>query len=439
MISFEDLISKADKEFEKAWEKQISISSNLAPPEETNIALRKLISYNPSNEIIKQYDPNLQKISENVEKIAIDLTDKISKDSTNETLWLKLGYCYMLLEDYANALSSFTQVKQIQPHLNDPYFWYAFGTIYQHFQYYKEAFECFNIATKCTVELNCPAEFNYRLACLYRSLKKYDVALVTFDAIKNDPPANLMKDDILFQIAFTNQLAGNNDVALKMYQDLYERHPDSLDVIQQFTWFLSFLPQKEHLEYGKKILSSLSDDFAQNPRIKLSCARILMKLDQLTEAYDKYCKCLSFWNDNPIIWSGLSELYYKNSQLEDALIALRRVLHLNPCIVEGWLNLSFVCEELGDKKSAFSVISSAYQQLPNSPEIIARYQDIQKGKSTKGMVPFKDTSYFSEVAERISVSFINSSVSIPIELLSSDKEVIQSIKYLIRKCNSIFM
>ena len=438
MSSFEELISKADEEFEKAWEQQISISTNLAPPEETNIALRKLISYNPSSDIIKDYDPKLKTASQNVEKIAIDLSNKIAKDPKNENLWLKLGYCYMLLDDYANAHASFAQVKAIQPTLNDPSFWFAYGTVEQHFQYYKEAYECFNMVTKCTKELDCPAEFNYRLACLYRSLKKYEEALVSFESIKDDPPQNLMTDDILFQMAFTHQSAGKYDKALQMYQDLYQRHPECLDVIQQFTWFLSYLPQKEHLEYGKKILLSLSDDYAQNPRIKLSCARILMKLDDLTEAYSKYCKCLTFWNDNPIIWAGLSELYYKNSQLQDSLMALRRVIHLNPCVVEAWLNLAFICEKLDDKKMALNVITSAYQQLPNSPEIYARYQDLQKGKSTAGMIPFKDTSYFSEVAERIAISYINSSISIPIDSLSSDDEVIESIKHLLRKCDSIF-
>ena len=438
MSSLEELISKADKEFEKAWEKQISISNNLAPPEETNIALRRLISYNPASEIIKDYDPELKKATEKIEKLAIDLTKQIANNTTNETLWVRLGHCYMLLNDYSNAHACYAQVKSLQPGLNDPYFWFSFGVVYQHFSYFHEALECYNMTTKCTTQINCPADFNYRLACLYRSLKKYDEALESFNSIKNDPPANLTTDDILFQIAYTNQLASNSEITYKMYKDLYLRHPDSLDVIQQFTWFISFLSHKEYLEYGKKIISSLPEDYAQNPRIKLSCARILMELDDLTESYDKFCKCLTFWNDNPVIWASLSELYFRNGQFDDALIALRRVLHLNPSVVEGWLNLAFICEKLNDKKAAMQVITAAHQKSPNSPEIMARFQDFQKGKTSPGMVPFRDMSYFSEIADRAGIRFINSSVEIPYEMIAIDPEIDEACKHLYRRCDSLF-
>ena len=438
MTSIEDRILEADKIFEKAWEKHISISRELAPNDETQFALRRLISYNPSNTTISEYDTELHNHAKVIESLANNLSNQISKISDNESLWIRLGHCYFLLHDFTNAQASYLQAKSINPSIDDPYFWFCLGIIYQHFTYYNQALECYNNTTKCSSTIDCPSEFNFKLGVLYRALERYEEALASFESIKIDPPGNLKIEDIMFQIAYTNQLAGNAEAAYSIYNELYMNHPNNLFIIQQITWFISLQTQKDKLEYGKKIIDSLTPDQFKNPRIKLASARILMGLDDLATSYTQFCEGLSFWIDNPVIWAGLAELYNKNDQLDDVLVALRRVLFLNPYIAEGWLNFTYICEKQNDRSSAIKVITQAVQMLPNSLEIRARYQDIQRGKPASGMIRMTKMPFFTEVAEKEGTKCANNIIELPYTCVSDDPTIKQSIKVLCRKSQSIF-
>lgn len=437
-MSMEELISKADLEFENSWEKVVSISKNLSTTDETQFAIRRLMSYNPLNSAITQCDPNIGEPVKILTQKADEISQKITTDSENPKLWSALGHCYFLINDYPNALACYSRVKEYSPTFDDPYFWFCFGAVYQHLNYFNDALLCFNQATKTTEQVQCPAEFNYRLAVLYRSLGKYKESLESFESIVNSPPKKLTKDDILFQIAFTYQLMEDTDRAFATYDDLYKRSPKELDVLQQFMLFISFLTNKEYLKYGLEIVKSIPEQFANDPKVKLATARIYMTLEDLKESYSIYCECLSYWSDNPVLWCGLSELYFMNGQIEDAETALRRVIFLNPNVIEAWLNLSYISEGKDEKKKALKLISEGLAVNPDSVELKNKYADIQRGKLATSNIPFGKMSFFIQVAEKEGIRRISDPIDIPSKCISGNNDLQAAIHTLCEKRESLF-
>ncbi|EAY00209.1 TPR Domain containing protein [Trichomonas vaginalis G3] len=436
----EETIAKADSELEKSWELLIGITKSIAVMGDTKLALRKLCGYNPSNASIAFYEPKLKNPISILMTTTEEIMKQIQESPSAPELWAKLGHCYLQMNDYPNAAACYAKTKKIAPNFDNPYFWYAYGVVNQHFNYYNDAGECFSLSTKCSQKINFGADFNFKLAMLYRGTRDYTDALRVFDILRRDIPAKMTMDDINFQVAFTQQLAKRYDEAYSLYYDLYTRYPTIIEVVQQFLLFISLSGSREYLEQGAKIIQELPPEFQVDQTIQLAHARILLETDNLADSYAMYCRCLSYWNDNPILWCGLAELYYINQQYSDADIALNRVVFLNNKIPEVWLNISFIAEKAStDKISAINKIKTGLHVLPNSDLLKQRLDDLQKGKSTQGMSKLLDYSFFTQPAEREAQRRLSDTLYIPIEeIFPGNRSLAEALKTMADRYDSIF-
>ncbi|KAH0789176.1 TPR Domain containing protein [Histomonas meleagridis] len=429
-------IWKACDEVERTWEEVLELFQLIPSKKESELILYKILSFNPSNTIVSKNPKTSSAISE-INDIVLRLSDSIQADPHNYTNWVSLGHCYLLMHDHPNAYTAYTHALSLtqQNEIQDPNFWLGIGSVYQYFKY-NASIVFLRHADTIPTDSPLYSDLQFRIALANRDTGNYQKALEIFTDLIQSPPPDLLSDDILLHIAFTYQLDHQTTKATETYEALYQRHPDSLDLIQQYAWFLSL--QNDPISLNK--VDSLILQFNNDSTLKLISARIAMKRQDMTTAYHNYCDCITYWSDSPLFWCGLGVLYFKNDQMRDAVIAFQRALYLRGDIYEAWANLGLILELQEQPKNAFNIYQASIKQCPNSELLRERYHALESGRSrqpTPAMVlEINDSNYFTQAVERISEEY----VALPpaIEIKDLDKHSQEVLREFTLKPKSIF-
>ena len=277
----------ATSELEKMWSNMVEISG-LAEPDDkgsssiSSLALRRLISYNPNARTIDSAS-KLRPAVDAVNQIIVRKASELNSEKTSHQALIALAHCYLVLSDFPNAYAAYTNALKAVANIQDPFFWYGIGCVYHNFKYYKSAQEFFKKALSGVWEPALAADIKMRLAMVERELQNFPAAFQCFDEVKNQPPADLIQDDVLFHIAFTNQMADRNAEAADIYAKLYDRHRDSIELKQQYCWFLSVQDDNRSCNTATEIINSSAPD----PTLKLVSARLALKQCDMTGAHDR--------------------------------------------------------------------------------------------------------------------------------------------------------
>ncbi|KAK8866456.1 hypothetical protein M9Y10_009419 [Tritrichomonas musculus] len=424
-------LDRATKEYERSWGKLADLTSLFQSSNDTSISLCRLISYNPttlleknSNLSMEYFESDkIEKIDQSKEAISqqiIKTANQIEKDPSNVKLWIILGHCYALLNDFTNAYTAYTNVLNLDPSNKDPYFLYGIGSVRLHFKILNEKGSHFqNISLDKMPEA---PDVHLRFAIMLRMMGENFRALKEFDDIlqRKSLPPNLTVDDINFQKAFTYQLSNQHAKAKSMYESLYQNHPNTIEIIQQYCWFLSLSKDPQSLDEAERIIKKAD---INDPLLNFVKAQIAMKKDDMNTAYQSYCNCISFWSDSPLFWCGLGVLYFKNDQSQDAIVAFQRALYLKGELVEAWANLGLIFEFLGEPQNAMKIYEAAESKCENNQIIIERKKELQMGRrqpSQSMILEVNDSKYFQQVAEKIANQYIADSPFIPPEQIGLD-------------------
>lgn len=434
-------LASLTNELEPTWAKLANLGNLFNAPRELSLSLTRLISFNPTKPLTSI--PNLKLGNADQEKLQTlqdlveiitekikDIDTRIEKNPNDSSLWITLGHCYSLLNDFPNAYSAYSNVIRIDPYNHDPVFFYSIGSNRLHFKYYSEA----NTYFQKIINLNLPQSPDVRLryAVLLRlrgdnskSLKEFEKLLISSEQGDDNLPPNLHPDDIYFQIAYAYQIEGQIGRAKELYQKLLNRHPECLEILQQYCWFLSIQSDRDSLKEAEALIRKSGYN---DPLLKFIMARIAMKKDDMNTAYDRYCECILFWSDSPLFWCGLGILYLRNEQNADAIVAFQRALFLKDDSVELWVNLGLIYEIMQNNEYAMKVYNSAESRCGNHPLITQRIKDIQSNRildkaTLRSLVnEIPDSKYFDQIPEAIAARFLGDSPMIPsskIELDSS--------------------
>lgn len=419
-------LNLSSKETEKTWGKLADLTSLLNSPRDSLISLNRLISFNPTaklennpNITIEYYDPEkIELINQSKEVITqqiLKISNQIEKDPKNASLWIILGHCYALLNDFENAYTAYTNVLNLDPSSKDQYFLYGIGSVKLHYKYLVDSCSHFQNIISLNNMPESP-DIHFRYAIMLRMMGENLRALKALEDIKSKKtfPPNLTIDDIDFQIAFTCQLDNQFAKARSIYSMLYQRHPDTIEIVQQYCWFLSLLNDQQSLNEAEQLIhnSNLNDPF-----LNFVQAQIAMKKDDMNTAYNSYCGCISFWNDSPLFWCGLGVLYFRNEQDQDAIVAFQRALYLKGELVEAWANLGLIFELINDQESALKIYDAAETKCENNQIIVARKKALQMGKkaSRSMILEVSDSRYFQQIPEKIANQYLADSPLIPAE------------------------
>ena len=147
-------LNLAASEYEKSWGKLADLTSLFNSPKDTSISLTRLISYNPTTRLennpsitLKYFKPDkIEEINQSKDIITQQIqkiSNQIEKDQKNVKLWIILGHCYALLNDFANAYTAYTNVLNLDPNIKDQYFLYGIGSVRLFFKYLNESWSHF--------------------------------------------------------------------------------------------------------------------------------------------------------------------------------------------------------------------------------------------------------------------------------------------------------
>jgi tetratricopeptide (TPR) repeat protein len=435
-----DSLSQANTELEKMWESVVSLSDLAQTPEISQIACRRLVSYNPTNPVMIHTLPHLSKAIDALGQIVAARGTQLQSDPTNPEHYVVLGHCYLLLNDFPNAFTAYSHVLRLGPPVNSPFFHYAAGAVFQHFKYYRDSQEQLLVALRQGAH---PMDLRLRLAFVNRGLGECESALSSLDLVlQSTLPPMLTHDDIHFQVAYTHQLAGHVEKADHIYNDLYKRHPNTIEVLQQYCWFLSLQSDKPSFDRAERIMQQSGQ--SGEPMLRLAGARIAMKLQDMTLAYQRYCDCITFWTDSPLFWCGLGVLYFRNDQMQDAIVAFQRALYLRSELVDAWANLGLIFEMQRDHATAVAVYQQGIQACgeKDSKLLKERMAALNGGRfrspAASQIIELNESPFFVQVAERVAMDIVATPPPIPAKHIGIDASLEGLIAEMVPPHKSLF-
>lgn len=404
--STNSFLEQINLNLEESFTIAAAISKDMDCPEESQLAAKRVFSYNPNStkilDLFPQYAPIIEQISALVESIEKSLKNDLNKSE----LWVTLGYCYLTLGDFPNAIAAYAHALRIYQNSRDPNFWYAMGIVYEHYKYNDNAIDCFRKVFDLNPNFKFANDIFFRLGLIHRLLEDYDNSLAYFEKVKNSPPSNLKTEDIQFQIAYTYQLQKQYEKAMKIYCDLHNNFPDSLKLTQQYCWFMYMQYKDSNIEIVFDIVTKALQKNPYDPTLQLIAARVAMKNKNMAVAYQHYRFCISYCSDSPYFWCGLGVLYFKNSQTEDAIVAFQRAIYLKKEIKEGWLNIGLIHEQVGDYAMAEKIYQTGNQNCPNCPQFQERLNSINSQiKYNFPLMDIDDTKFIVPIPEQFAIEY----------------------------------
>lgn len=364
-----EILEEANHALELTWSSVFGFSEESHNELQTQLAARRLLSYNPQSRVVEEKLPQFYNA---VNSLCPVIKSRIKELDQSETVdkWKTLLFCYLLMNDMPNAYTSAAHALRLQSEIPDPYFNYCAGIVYQFFHYYEDAIKFYKRPTE-RFEQNI--DRNFRLAVAYRSISKYSESESLFRSLLKHPPPNLKQNDIKLQLAYTLQLEEMNSEAGKLYEELLMQNPRCHKLIQQYVWFLSLQDDPKCLSRAEELIGDSTDSI-----LRFASARISMKLRAYNEAYQRYRECTSTWSDSPLFWCGLGVLYLRNEQFQDSILAFQRALYLKNDIPEAWLNLGLIYEIQNDCENAMKIYQTAQSNCADAKNVSKRILDCER-------------------------------------------------------------
>ena len=384
--------------FEKTFALAAEVSKIMGNALCLDTSAKRTLSYNPANAQIQSISPELGAAASKVSEVMKQQLKILQENPTQYFNWIILGHCYAILGDFPNAFAAYAYSLEMNPKNEDPVLFYAYGIVCQHFGYTKLALQHFEKIPEQSGAFFEP-DLRFRQGILYQNEQQFDDSLRCFHSVFNSAklPKYLTKDDVAFQIAYTYQLKGETQKAKEYYSSLMERHPTSVKLLQQYSWFAYHsLGLKQASAIVSHALSIQSDD----PMLNVIGGLISIGMGDNDRAYVLYKKSLPFTMDNPGFWCALAELYYKNDQRKDSQDAYMRALQLNNDIPEAWLNCGFIAESCDNPGEAMKIYKRGFEYT-KSQAVAAAISNINSGiRGTATLVKVNEERIFVDIPKR---------------------------------------
>ena len=417
------VIMSANEEMRGAYASLIRTSQAFGNRPEAILGARKLAAYAPSDPAIDEVAPFLRQPYDSILRVVNTCLAEVGKGSSDSKLLATLAHCHLMLGDYPNAYVWYTRALSAEGP-NDGYRWLGAGVVCHHLKLFEDANQIYQQVLRFEAMASFASDVMLRLAFVQRSLGQFDECLATLMRVQQCIPRGLSEDDVKFHIAFTYQVAGQSRYACSVYQDLFQKHPRCLPVVQQYLWFLSLQVDGLWWKLACETIERLPPEQRADPLIAFTDARLSMKTQDMTTSYHKYCACHARWSSCPIFWCGLGVLYVKNEQFGDAVVAYDYALKLKQDIYEAWANLGYLCELQGDYASAIKRYQTGIERCGNLQifcERIARLNSkrgMEVGMAPWGLIEVDESRYFTQPAELIAQEIVDSTPKIPFSELT---------------------
>ena len=412
------VVMAANEEIRGAYTSMIQASQAIGSRRESLLGAKRIAAYAPKDPIIDEVAPALRGPYDTIFNIVNFALTELSAGKSDPKFLVTLGHCYLMLGDYPNAYIWYSRALSIE-HPNDGYCWLGAGVVCHHLKLFYDAIQIYQQVLRFESMIPFASEVMLRLAFAQRSVGQFDESIATLMRVQQCLPQGLSEDDIIFHLAFTYQLAGQLRIACSWYQDLFQKHPNCLPILQQYLWFLSLQPDPSCWKLAQDIIDRLPPDQRADPLIIFTDARLSMKTCDTSVCFEKYCACNAYWNSYAIFWCGLGVLYVKSEQFADAIFAYHYALKRNKEMYEAWANIGYISELQGDINGAIQIYQSAIENCGNLPIFCERLARLNSKRmdgvmsGQRGLIEVDESRYFTQPAELVAQTIVDSTPRIP--------------------------
>ncbi|MCD6118042.1 tetratricopeptide repeat protein [bacterium] len=232
---------------------------------------------------------------------------KADIDHDRKVYWIKVfntGVNQIKQDKIKDAIASFELARELLPDRVDSYKNLAY--CYSLLKEYDKSLEIYNGGLKVAPE---DLELKKFIGHIYYSKKEYDKAIKVLTEVvdKADPNSQTYKD-ALFDIAYSYDLKGEPENAIKMYQNALKIAPEDLDLIFNMAR-IYYLQEKydDAITYFKKLLANNPDDFAAN----LSVGTAYLQKENYEDAITYLKKATELKPDNVNALNNLGVAYVR--------------------------------------------------------------------------------------------------------------------------------
>ncbi len=190
--------------------------------------------------------------------------------------------------------------------------------------------------------------------------EQYKEALSSFQTAGH---INKNKPSPSYYIALTEQLAGNENNAIKMYEHFLSRFPKYLDAVFHYVYLL--IDQNKHMA-AKRYIEKNINNHGDGPFWNYLAAVVENKLGNLEKCEELLKKALAAPNAPGYAYLELAVLYRSRENFQKAIEILKECTLVHPTFEDGWLMLSKLYMLNNDFESALKAVKSGYARLPGS-------------------------------------------------------------------------
>ncbi|MGD0077961.1 MAG: tetratricopeptide repeat protein [Sedimentisphaerales bacterium] len=271
--------------------------------------------------------------------------------------WFYIGYCYVELGRYQDAIESYKQTVRIEPDYADAH--YNLGNAYGKLGRYQDEIESCKQAIRIKADF---AEAYLNLGAAYGELGRYQ------DAIESFKQAIRIKPDL----ALAHNNLGRVYGKLGRYQDEIESYKQAIRINPD----LAEAHYNLGLVYGK--LSKYQDaieSFKQAIKIKpdLSEAHCNLgvsygKLGLYQDEIESYKQAIRIKPDNAVARYNLGLAFVKLGLYQEAIESYKQAIRINPDYAVAHYNLGFAYFNLGRYQDVVESCKQAIRMKPDYAE-----------------------------------------------------------------------
>ncbi|KAI1285969.1 Lysine-specific demethylase 6A [Halotydeus destructor] len=296
-------------------------------------------------------------------------SSSLSESSVDHRLYCKIGHFYLLLENYAKALSAYQKhFAANEEHWKDAPFLYGLGLVYFHYNAYQWAIKAFRQLLYVEPSFSRANEVHIRLGLIFKVLQDYPSSLKHFKlALADSNPCSFDKTEINFHIAHLYENQGKLKLANECYERLLTNANLSValraDILKQLGWMHhvedSLGEKHQRQNYALNCLKGSIDADGSSGQSLYFLGRCYASLGKVHDAFISYRNSVDKTEANADTWCSIGVLYQQQSQPMDALQAYICSVQLDKSHSAAWTNLGILYESCSQPHDALKCYLNA--------------------------------------------------------------------------------
>jgi tetratricopeptide (TPR) repeat protein len=280
-----------------------------------------------------------------------------------------------LKEDLHKSFQAYQNALYYLENIMDPQLWYGIGILYEKFESYEHAISSLMAVLKMSPNFYQKSEVLSRLGYIFARTNNLGDAIVYFqNSILTNTFTNKRKVEIMIKIGILHEEKNELTQAQKSYESSLSLDPENFTIFQHLSW-VNFLQGNYQMamDYANKS-DAKSPGNLDTLYIK---ARINHNLGMHADAARMYDELIEKNQNSALYWCSYAVLNYEQNECEKAFEKIINATKLNGQMVESWFNFGVLYEKCKQSDEAVVAYRKALEIDPEDADSRQRLNSIQ--------------------------------------------------------------